>query len=161
MAAITAAMVKELREMTGAGMMDCKKALGETDGDIDKAVDYLSVLVYKGQHIGILRMHKRTNAHARTILQRIGGLNRCGVKVKRLGISLLLDTRHFPVSNVIKRAHHVYRMLAAIKMSAPAKMKRTVMKRAIALKKIIMHPAKAVNASARKTATYIQGRLLV
>ena len=41
MAAITAAMVKELREMTGAGMMDCKKALGETDGDIDKAVDYL------------------------------------------------------------------------------------------------------------------------
>ena len=33
--AITAAMVKELREMTGAGMMDCKKALGETDGDMD------------------------------------------------------------------------------------------------------------------------------
>ena len=31
MAAITAAMVKELREMTGAGMMDCKKALGQTD----------------------------------------------------------------------------------------------------------------------------------
>ena len=41
MAAITAAMVKELREMTGAGMMDCKKALGETDGDMDKAVEYL------------------------------------------------------------------------------------------------------------------------
>ena len=39
--AITAAMVKELRELTGAGMMDCKKALGETDGDMDKAVDYL------------------------------------------------------------------------------------------------------------------------
>ena len=39
--AITAAMVKELREMTGAGMMDCKKALGETNGDMDKAVDYL------------------------------------------------------------------------------------------------------------------------
>ena len=41
MAAITAAMVKELREITGAGMMDCKKALGETDGDIEKAVEYL------------------------------------------------------------------------------------------------------------------------
>ena len=41
MAAITAAMVKELREMTGAGMMDCKKALGQTDGDMDKAVEYL------------------------------------------------------------------------------------------------------------------------
>ncbi len=38
---ITAAAVKELREKTGAGMMDCKKALGETGGDLDKAVDYL------------------------------------------------------------------------------------------------------------------------
>ena len=41
MAAITAAMVKELREMTGAGMMDCKKALAATDGDMDKAVEFL------------------------------------------------------------------------------------------------------------------------
>ncbi|SCM80431.1 Elongation factor Ts [uncultured Sporomusa sp.] len=38
---ITAGMVKELRERTGAGMMDCKKALGETNGDMEKAVDYL------------------------------------------------------------------------------------------------------------------------
>lgn len=38
---ITAAMVKELREKTGAGMMDCKKALTETDGNIDKAVEVL------------------------------------------------------------------------------------------------------------------------
>ena len=41
MANITAAMVKELREMTGAGMMDCKKALAETDGDMDAAVELL------------------------------------------------------------------------------------------------------------------------
>ena len=41
MAQITAKLVKELREKTGAGMMDCKKALQETDGDIDKAIDYL------------------------------------------------------------------------------------------------------------------------
>ncbi|MFR6291259.1 MAG: translation elongation factor Ts [Peptococcaceae bacterium] len=41
MAQITAALVKELREMTGAGMMDCKKALTECDGDMDKAVDFL------------------------------------------------------------------------------------------------------------------------
>lgn len=41
MAAISAKLVKELREKTGAGMMDCKKALTETDGDIDKAIDYL------------------------------------------------------------------------------------------------------------------------
>ena len=38
---ITAKMVKELREMTGAGMMDCKKALKENDGNFDKAIDYL------------------------------------------------------------------------------------------------------------------------
>jgi elongation factor Ts len=41
MSAITAAMVKELREITGAGMMDCKKALAETNGDIEAAVDWL------------------------------------------------------------------------------------------------------------------------
>ncbi|MEH7344854.1 translation elongation factor Ts [Bacillus sp. JJ1532] len=39
--AITAQMVKELREKTGAGMMDCKKALQETDGDMEKAIDFL------------------------------------------------------------------------------------------------------------------------
>ena len=41
MAEITAALVKDLREKTGAGMMDCKKALGETGGDLEKAVDWL------------------------------------------------------------------------------------------------------------------------
>jgi len=41
MAEITAALVKELREKTGAGMMDCKKALGESGGDIEAAVDWL------------------------------------------------------------------------------------------------------------------------
>jgi elongation factor Ts len=41
MAEITAAGVKELRERTGAGMMDCKKALSETNGDLDKAIEYL------------------------------------------------------------------------------------------------------------------------
>lgn len=39
--AVTASMVKELREMTGAGMMDCKKALGETDGNMEEAVEFL------------------------------------------------------------------------------------------------------------------------
>ena len=41
MANISAQMVKELRERTGAGMMDCKSALGETGGDLEKAVDHL------------------------------------------------------------------------------------------------------------------------
>ena len=38
---ITAAMVKELRERTQAGMMDCKKALNEVNGDMEKAIEYL------------------------------------------------------------------------------------------------------------------------
>ena len=41
MAEITAKLVKDLRDRTGAGMMDCKKALTEADGDIDSAVDWL------------------------------------------------------------------------------------------------------------------------
>ena len=40
--AITASMVKELREMTGAGMMDCKKALNETNGNMDEAIEFVS-----------------------------------------------------------------------------------------------------------------------
>ena len=39
--AITAAMVKELRELSGAGMMDCKKALNETNGNMDEAIEFL------------------------------------------------------------------------------------------------------------------------
>ena len=41
MAKVTAALVKELRDMTGVGMMDAKKALVAVDGDMDAAVDYL------------------------------------------------------------------------------------------------------------------------
>jgi len=41
MAEVSAGMVKELRERTGAGMMDCKKALNEVNGDMEKAIDYL------------------------------------------------------------------------------------------------------------------------
>ena len=52
--AITAAMVKELREMTGAGMMDCKKALTATEGDMDKAVEFLAKKV--------LLQHRRKQA---------------------------------------------------------------------------------------------------
>src|SRR4051812_50220707 len=43
MPTITASQVKELRDRTGAGMMDCKKALGETEGDVEKAVELLRV----------------------------------------------------------------------------------------------------------------------
>lgn len=52
--AITAALVKELREITSAGMMDCKKALTATDGDIDKAIDWL-------RQNGITKAAKKAN----------------------------------------------------------------------------------------------------
>jgi len=52
MADITATMVKDLRQQTGAGMMDCKNALAEVDGDIDKAVELLRVKL--GKKVGKL-----------------------------------------------------------------------------------------------------------
>ena len=45
--AISASMVKELREMTGAGMMDCKKALTNTDGDMDKLSGFVRMVLQK------------------------------------------------------------------------------------------------------------------
>lgn len=58
MAEITAAMVKDLREKTGVGMMDCKKALQETDGDFDKALDVL-------RKKGIAKAAKRADREAK------------------------------------------------------------------------------------------------
>ena len=57
MTEITAALVKELRERTGAGMMDCKKALTDTDGDMEKAVDLLR---QKGLAVAAKRAGKET-----------------------------------------------------------------------------------------------------
>jgi elongation factor Ts len=62
--AVTAKMVKELREITGSGMMDCKKALVATDGDIDKAVDYL-------REKGILKAQKKSSRIAAEGLVRV------------------------------------------------------------------------------------------
>ena len=61
---ITASMVKELREVTGAGMMDCKKALGETDGDMDAAVEYL-------RKNGIMKAEKKASRIAAEGLVRV------------------------------------------------------------------------------------------
>jgi elongation factor Ts len=58
MANITAAEVNKLRQMTGAGMMDCKKALQENDGDFEKAIDYLRK---KGQKLASKRADKDAN----------------------------------------------------------------------------------------------------
>jgi len=58
MANITAAEVNKLRQMTGAGMMDCKKALVESDGDIEKAIDFLRK---KGQKVANSRAERAAN----------------------------------------------------------------------------------------------------
>jgi elongation factor Ts len=55
---ITAADVNKLRQMSGAGMMDCKKALQETEGDFDKAIDYLRK---KGQKVAAKRADRDAN----------------------------------------------------------------------------------------------------
>ncbi len=64
--AITAAMVKELREMTGAGMMDCKKALTETDGDMEAAVEVL-------RKSGAAKMEKKASRIAAEGITRVAG----------------------------------------------------------------------------------------
>ena len=62
---ITAALVKELREKTGAGMMDCKKALTECDGDIAKSIDWL-------REKGIAKAAKKNDRIAAEGLTRVG-----------------------------------------------------------------------------------------
>jgi len=56
--AITASEVNKLRQQTGAGMMDCKKALEESQGDFEKAIDYLRKKVRKLLQIVLIEMQK-------------------------------------------------------------------------------------------------------
>ena len=70
--AITAAMVKELRELTGAGMMDCKKALTETDGDIAAAIDWL-------REKGIAKSQKKAGRIAAEGLTRVATEGNTGI----------------------------------------------------------------------------------
>ena len=79
--AITAAMVKELREMTGAGMMDCKKALTETNGDMDAAVDVL-------KKSGAAKMEKKQSRIAAEGIARVAVNGNVAVVAQRQ-ISLL------------------------------------------------------------------------
>jgi len=73
-ATITAADINKLRQMTGAGMMDCRKALTETAGDIDAAVDWLRK---KGQKVAALRGDR--DAREGVILARTTADNRSGI----------------------------------------------------------------------------------
>ena len=69
---ITASLVKELREKTGAGMMDCKKALTECDGDISKAIDWL-------REKGIAKAAKKSGRIAAEGLSRVAVEGNVGV----------------------------------------------------------------------------------
>ncbi|MCH6162879.1 translation elongation factor Ts [Streptomyces marispadix] len=77
MANYTAADVKKLRELTGAGMMDCKKALEESEGEVDKAVEVLRV---KGQK-GVAKRESRTASNG-ALVARIADDNSSGVLVE-------------------------------------------------------------------------------
>ncbi|SCK36788.1 elongation factor Ts [Streptomyces sp. WMMB 714] len=77
MANYTAADVKKLRELTGAGMMDCKKALDEAEGSVDKAVEILRV---KGQK-GVAKRESRTASNG-AVVARIADDNSSGVLVE-------------------------------------------------------------------------------
>ncbi|WP_298710464.1 translation elongation factor Ts [Chitinophaga sp.] len=76
MATITAADVNKLRQQTGAGMMDCRKALVETDGDFEKAVDYLRK---KGQKVAALRSDRETKEGV--VIAKTTADNKAGVVV--------------------------------------------------------------------------------
>ena len=73
--AITASMVKELREMTGAGMMDCKKALTETNGDMDAAVEVL-------KKSGAAKMEKKASRIAAEGIARVAANDTTAVVVE-------------------------------------------------------------------------------
>jgi elongation factor Ts len=77
MAEVTATLIKDLRERTGAGMSDCKKALTEVDGDIDKAIDYLRTK-------GLAKAAKKAGREATegAVVSYIHGGGRIGVLVE-------------------------------------------------------------------------------
>ena len=75
MAQITAALVKELRDKSGAGMMDCKKALGENDGDIEASMDWL-------RQKGIAKAEKKSGRVAAEGLVAVASNGKTGVAVE-------------------------------------------------------------------------------
>ena len=122
---ISASMVKDLRERTGAGMMDCKKALVESNGDMDKAIDYLrekgiskaakkaeriaaeglANIYIKGNKAVVLELNAETdfvakNAEFKELLDKIGNAILNG-KVKNMDEALALDVDGSTVNDLI------------------------------------------------------------
>jgi elongation factor Ts len=112
MANITASMVKDLREKTGAGMMDCKKALVESDGDVEKAIDWL-------RKNGIAKSEKKASRVAAEGLSRIltDGNKACIVEVNsetdfvaknELFLELLDKTLKVLINSDVKTVEEAY-----------------------------------------------------
>ena len=122
---ISASMVKDLRERTGAGMMDCKKALVESNGDMDKAIDYLrekgiskaakkaeriaaeglANIYIKGNKAVVLELNAETdfvakNAEFKELLDKIGNAILNG-KAKNMDEALALDVNGSTVNDLI------------------------------------------------------------
>ena len=78
-AQVSAKVVKELREKSGAGMMDCKKALGECGGDLDAAADYLRKkgLASAGKKAGRVASEGAIGAYIHAGSRYAGGLSQC------------------------------------------------------------------------------------
>jgi elongation factor Ts len=125
---ITASMVKDLRERTGAGMMDCKKALVESNGDMDKAIDYLrekgiskaakkaeriaaeglSNIYIKGDNAVVVELNSETdfvakNAEFKELLDKIGNTI-LGSKAKDLDEALKLECGKETLNDLIVNA---------------------------------------------------------
>lgn len=110
MAEITAALVKDLREKTGAGMMDCKKALGETGGDLEAAIDWL-------RKKGLAQAAKKSG---RVAAEGLIGIASVPAKAAMVEVNAETDfvarNEHFQafVAEVAKVALHVGEDIAAI-----------------------------------------------
>ena len=125
---ITASMVKDLRERTGAGMMDCKKALVESNGDMDKAIDYLrekgiskaakkaeriaaeglSNIYIKGNNAVVVELNSETdfvakNSEFKELLDKIGNTI-LGSKATDLESALALDCKGETLNDLIVNA---------------------------------------------------------
>src|ERR1041384_1815716 len=119
MATITAADVNKLRQQTGAGMMDCRKALVESDGDFEKAVDYLRK---KGQKVAALRSDRETKEGviiAKTSAEELNGATLDGAtvadkindQVAKIGEKITLSKfEKVSAASVISYIHGNYRM---------------------------------------------------
>ena len=72
---VTVALVKELREKSGAGMMDCKKALGETEGDMDAAIDWLRTKGLAAQQKNLVVLRRKDLLELLLMAQKVRLLN--------------------------------------------------------------------------------------